>query len=193
MGIYFFSCICILITSFCYGKSTREYTPSSYELQLEIAELKHQIRTLKVDLELIEEKATPQKAPALLADYQALQSRIHVQEKTIDQILLALKKLEKSIQQILEHQDKTEAQLKNHENRLQSVSELKNTLANLLKKMQTATTKTRVKSYRVQAKDSLEKIARLHLVSVEALKANNKLTSDTIFIGQELQIPHDTQ
>lgn len=193
MGIYFFSCICILITPFCYGKSTREYTPSSYELQLEIAELKHQIRTLKVDLELIEEKATPQKTPELLADYQALQSRIHVQEKTIDQISLALKSLEKSIQQILEHQDKTEAQLKNHENRLQSVSELKNTLTNLLKKMQTATTKTRVKSYRVQAKDSLEKIARLHLVSVEALKASNKLTSDTIFIGQELQIPHDTQ
>jgi N-acetylmuramoyl-L-alanine amidase len=43
----------------------------------------------------------------------------------------------------------------------------------------------------VQAGDSLEKIARKHLISVEALKAFNKLKNDTIFIGQELQIPHD--
>ena len=80
-----------------------------------------------------------------------------------------------------------------HENRLQSVSELKNTLADLLTKIHSSTTKTRVKSYKVQGGDSLEKIARLHHISVEALKANNKLIKDTIFPGQELQIPHDTK
>lgn len=191
MSTFFCACVCLLITPFCYGKNTREYTPSTYELQLEIAELKHQIRTLKVDLELVEEKAASQKNPELLADYKTLQSRIHIQESTIDNLSLAMKSLEKHIQQILEYQDKIEVQLKNHENRLQSVSELKNTLTNLLKKMQAVTAKKQ--SYRVQARDSLEKIARLHLVSVEALKASNKLTSDTIFIGQELQIPHDTK
>lgn len=193
INTFFFACICILLNPLCHGKNTREYTPSSYELQLEIAELKHQIRTLKVDLQLIEEKISTQKNTDLLADCKTLPSRIQIQENTIDNLSSTIKNLEKYVQQLLEHQNNTDTQLQTHENQLQNVSELKNTLANILKKMNSTTEKKRVKSYRVQAGDSLEKIARRHLVSVEALKASNKLTSDTIFIGQELQIPYGTK
>lgn len=182
---------CLLITTFCYGKNTREYTPSSYELQLEITELKHQIRTLKVDMQLMEERADAQKNPEPLVDCKALQSRIQKQENTIESLSSGIKNMERSMQQLLEQQNKIEMQLNTHENRLQTVLELKNTLANLLKKMHSSTTKKQ--SHRVQAGDSLEKIAKLHRVSVEAIKTNNKLTSDTIFIGQELQISHDTK
>lgn len=189
MSTFFLACV--LLTTFCYGKNTREYSPSSYELQLEMAELKHQIHTLKVDMQLVEEKVNEQKNPELPVDCKALQSRIQVQENTIDNLSSKINNLEKYIQQLLEQQNKTEVQLKTHETRLQNVSELKNTLANLLKRINASTIKA--KSYRVQSGDSLEKIARLHHVSVEALKANNKLISDTIFIGQELQISHDTK
>ncbi|MGL5626980.1 MAG: LysM peptidoglycan-binding domain-containing protein [Candidatus Rhabdochlamydia sp.] len=189
MSTFFLTCL--FITTFCYGKNTREYTPSSYELQLEITELKHQIRTLKVDMQLIEEQVNAPKNPELLIDCKALQLRIQRQENTIESLSSGIKNVERSIQQLLEHQNKTEAQLTAHENRLQNVSELKNTLANLLKKMHSSTTKKQ--SYRVQAGDSLEKIAKLHRISVETIKANNKLTSDTIFIGQELQISHDAK
>lgn len=189
MSTFFLTCL--LITTFCYGKNTCEYTPSSYELQLEVTELKHQIRTLKVDIQLMEEKVDAQKNPELFADCKALQLRIQRQENTINGLSSEIKNMERSIQQLLEHQKKTERQLNAHESRLQNVSELKNTLANLLKKMHASTTKKQ--SYRVQAGDSLEKIAKLHRVSVETIKANNKLTSDTIFIGQELQISHDTK
>lgn len=190
---FFFTCICILLNPLCYGKNIREYTPSSHELQLEIAELKHQIRTFKVDLQLVEEKIAAQKNTDLLADCKTLQLRIQAQETTIDKLSSTIKTLERYAQQLLEHQNKIDIQLRTHENQLQNVSELKNTLANILKKMNSTTEKQQVKSYRVQAGDSLEKIARRHLVSVEALKASNKLTNDTIFIGQELQIPHGTK
>lgn len=189
MNTFFLACM--LITTFCYGK-TREYSPSSYELQLEIADLKHQIRTFEVDMQLMEEKIDAQKTPEFI-DCKALQSRIQMQENTIDKLSSEIKILKKDIQQLLEHLNKVNTQLIIHENGLQNVSELKNTLADLLKKIHSSTTKTRVKSYKVQAGDSLEKIARLHHVSVEVLKANNKLIRDTIFPGQELQIPHDTK
>ena len=182
---------CVLITSFSYGKNTtREYSPSSYELQLEIADLKHQIRTFEVDMQLMEEKIDAQKNLKAI-DCKELQSRIQTQEGLIDKLCFEMKTLEKNIQQLLEQQSKISTQLITHEQRLQSVSELKNTLADLLKKIHSS--KARVKSYKVQVGDSLEKIARLHHVSVEALKANNKLIKDTIFPGQELQIPHDTK
>lgn len=182
---------CALITTFCYGK-TREYIPSSYELQLEIADLKHQIRTFEVDMQLMEEKIDTQKPPEFI-DCKTLQSRIQMQENTIDKLSSEIKVLKKDIQQLLEHLNKVNAQLITHEKGLKNISELKSTLADLLKKIHSFTTKTRVKSYKVQVGDSLEKIARLHHVSVVALKANNKLIKDTIFPGQELQIPHDTK
>ena len=186
MSTFFLACM--LITTFCYGK-TREYNPSSYELQLEIADLKHQIRTLEVDMQLMEEKIDAQKT----SESKTLQSRIQTQEEVIDKLCSKIQILEKNIEQLLKHQNEINTQLTTHENRLQSVSELKNTLADLLKKIHSSTTKIRARSYKVQGGDSLEKIARLHHVSVEALKANNKLIKDTIFPGQELQIPHDTK
>lgn len=44
-------------------------------------------------------------------------------------------------------------------------------------------------TYKVQSGDSLEKIARLHKVSVQALREVNQLTNDRIIIGQTLKIP----
>jgi LysM repeat protein len=44
-------------------------------------------------------------------------------------------------------------------------------------------------SYKVKAGDSLARIAKRHGVSVRALKAANHLSSDTIRVGQKLQIP----
>lgn len=189
MNIFFIACT--LITTFCYGK-TREYSPSSYELQLEIANLKHQIRTFEIDMQLMEEKIDVHKNPACM-DCKVLQSRVQAQENTIDTLSSEIKTLKKDIHQLLEHLNKVNTQLISHEKGLQDVFELKNTLADLLKKIHASTTKTRAKSYKVQAGDSLEKIARLHHVSVEALKTNNQLIKDTIFPGQELQIPHDTK
>lgn len=45
------------------------------------------------------------------------------------------------------------------------------------------------KSYKVQSGDSLEKIARRHDISVQALKEANQLSSDQIMINQTLKIP----
>lgn len=45
------------------------------------------------------------------------------------------------------------------------------------------------KKYKVQSGDSLEKIARLHNVSIQALREANHLTNDKIVVGQNLKIP----
>lgn len=43
--------------------------------------------------------------------------------------------------------------------------------------------------YKVQVGDSLEKIARKHKTTTQALKSENNLASDRIFTGQKLKIP----
>lgn len=47
------------------------------------------------------------------------------------------------------------------------------------------------KTYRVRSGDTLEKIARLHKVSVERLRKANDLSQDLIVVGQELRIPNE--
>ena len=44
-------------------------------------------------------------------------------------------------------------------------------------------------SYRVKNGDSLEKIARTHQTTVQAIKDLNGLTSDKIVVGKLLKIP----
>jgi LysM repeat protein len=48
---------------------------------------------------------------------------------------------------------------------------------------------SKAKSYKVKNGDSLEKIAKLHQVSISSLKEANKLQTDRIIIGQTLWIP----
>lgn len=45
------------------------------------------------------------------------------------------------------------------------------------------------KTYRVQAGDSLEKIARVNGTTIKALKEVNNLNNDRIVVGQKLQLP----
>lgn len=45
------------------------------------------------------------------------------------------------------------------------------------------------KLYKVQSGDSLEKIARIHKVPLQALRDANQLNSDRIIVGQTLRIP----
>ncbi len=47
----------------------------------------------------------------------------------------------------------------------------------------------RASTYQVQSGDTLEKIARNHKVSLQALREANQLTSDRILVGQTLNIP----
>jgi LysM repeat protein len=47
----------------------------------------------------------------------------------------------------------------------------------------------KLKTYKVQPGDSLEKIARLNHLSVQAIREVNQLTSDRIVVGQTLKLP----
>lgn len=75
-----------------------------------------------------------------------------------------------------------EARLDLHEQKFREIVQLKETILALAKETAPA-------SHRVQPGDSLEKIARGHRTSIEALKKLNDLKNDTIYVGQELKLP----
>jgi peptidoglycan endopeptidase LytE len=69
--------------------------------------------------------------------------------------------------------------------KIEEVAKLRSTLTQISK---TYSSPESAPTYKVKSGDSLEKIARKHRVSVEALKRDNHLSSDKIVAGQELII-----
>jgi LysM repeat protein len=90
--------------------------------------------------------------------------------------------LEKSLEKLSSQTSATLAtykqQIASIEGGFGEISKLRSTLSQFSKK-----------SYYVKAGDSLGSIARKLHVSVEALKAENNLSSDKIVVGQELAVP----
>ena len=62
-------------------------------------------------------------------------------------------------------------------------------LKSSLKTLTTSIAKEMTTIYIVKSGDSLEKIARNHKISTEALKKANQLSQNKILVGQELIIP----
>jgi len=56
----------------------------------------------------------------------------------------------------------------------------------------TVSNTTAASSYKVKAGDTLSKIARAHGTTVSAIKSTNKLSTDSLSIGQSLKIPGKT-
>lgn len=71
--------------------------------------------------------------------------------------------------------------------RINELAKIKNTLEDIVKTMKSET--SNFFTYKVKARDSLEKIAKSNNVTVEALKKLNNLENDLIVVGQEIKIP----
>lgn len=108
---------------------------------------------------------------------------VHLQSNDSVQVLGQYKQKLGEIEQLLLNQSEEITHL---ESALRSMMELMQVKENTAKEMAAIKNGT---LYKVQSGDSLEKIARLHKVSLKALKEANNLTSDKITIGQNLKIP----
>lgn len=151
------------------------------ELRSEIADLRHNLHGADIEIKLLEEKLENQSHTK--TDTTAIDRKLALLEKNLEKLnsdLLSLKafatQTTSSLTQYRDH-------ILELNRKLDEVGKLRSTLSQMAKTTSTAQT------YQVKAGDSLEKIARLHNISIEALKRENKLSSDKIIIGQELTIP----
>jgi LysM repeat protein len=185
--------------------------PEFDELRIELDDIKHALKSVQVDLGLLDERLKKQDSPLnqikgqaqvkeansqalLTAQVIALEKKVSGLEKTLEKAATDLRALSTASTQILNKIQEVEQNLLSHEKRLDEVVKLKSTLTSISKAIHqnpSKETPSGAKTYRVKAGDSLEKIARAHHISVETIRKLNNLTSDKIVIGQELRFPDD--
>lgn len=113
----------------------------------------------------------------LIADLVQLKSHANNTSTTLAQYKQKLADLENLI--ILQNQN-----IDNLQSAIRSLTEFIQ-----LKDSVSSTSESTGKTYRVQPGDSLEKIARKHNTTIQAIKDLNNLTSDRIIVGKTLQMP----
>lgn len=165
------------------------------EMRTEISDLKHAFHAAQVEIHLLEERLREQEnSQAALKNAKAgnqdafskqtalLEGRLHRIENTLESISAEYKQLYAASMQ-------NSHTLESHEQRLNEIANLKSTLTSISQAIKKTSSGQTVSSYKVKAGDSLEKIARAHSITTEALKKANQLSSDRIIVGQELKIP----
>lgn len=187
-------------------------TASLYELQRSVQNMSHSISNQDAELAHLKQKILNQESTldsmhtevsALIKAAKEAQKSTGVQvdtklksmEKNIDKLVSDLKQFKKhanesgdsfaEIQKKLTHQQEISSL------QAQQIKELESALRNIASALQTKTgvEKSAAGEYRVKAGDSLEKIAKEHSTTIEAIRRENNLTKDTIYPGQKLQIP----
>ncbi|MBY0529273.1 MAG: LysM peptidoglycan-binding domain-containing protein [Rhabdochlamydiaceae bacterium] len=190
--------ICITALSCASQLNARQYKPYTDsildELRLELSDVKHELKSALVDLNILDEKVRKQESPKTQphlktdsAQLTALEHRLTQLEKLLDKAVADLRFLNSNTNKALQKIQDLENELSQHDQKLDEVNKLKGTLTSISKAIG-APAQSAESSYRVKAGDSLEKIARAHKISVESLKKLNQLQSDKIIIGQELKV-----
>lgn len=153
------------------------------ELRVEVADLKHALHAAEVEISLLEERLeTPSKTTENLS---TLQHKIAVIERNQDKLSGEIRTLSTHANQMTSSLSHYRDQIQNLTSRFEDLEKIKNTLSSISKSIGRSQT-----SYKVKAGDSLEKIARHHNTSVEAIKKANHLQTDRIVVGQELLVPN---
>ncbi len=163
----------------------------------EIARLKQKIQNQETILDsmhaevtqLIKAAKDSQKSSSSQVD-----SRLKAMEKNIDKLLADLKTFKthanESSSTFTEIQKKLKEQEEISTLQAKQIKELENALRNLAGVLQSSSgTKASAGEYRVKPGDSLDKIAKDHGTTVDAIKRVNTLSKDTIYPGQKLEIP----
>jgi len=165
------------------------------ELKIALMDIRSAHGAQQMEIELLQEKLAFQKGSvSTAATSQALEQRMSQLESMQDKICKDLAELQSHanlmaslLQEYKNHIYSLDKNIKQQEQKIGQVAELKSTLKSVSKALRTGAPSG--KTHTVKAGDTLGKIAYDHHVSLDALKKANGLKSSTILIGQELTIP----
>jgi LysM repeat protein len=174
-----------------------------HEVRAELADLKHEVNNARVEIQILEERLQSQEALIQKTKNAPPSSFLDNKASSLEKRLFAIEQIQEKIQadlkQISSHANQTTSCLQQYSTKISSLEQnverqnkLIYDLADLkssLKSLKTSIAKETSCTYTVKSGDSLEKIARNHQISIEALKKANQLSQNKILIGQELIIP----
>lgn len=178
-----------------------------HELRTEIADLKHALEGYRSELQIMQERLSHQENFAAAAmqrkshtdmlqtQLNSCEKKLMVAEKTIEIFSSDLRALHKHADQtsesllsfkekILDHQ----RELAHHGQKLESIHQLKTTLAQISQAISTHPKTTTHPYYVVKPGDTLAEIAKRHGISLNTLKRLNNLSQDKIIVGQKLEV-----
>lgn len=122
-------------------------------------------------------------------------TRLKSMEKNIDKLVADLKQFKKHANEtsssFTEMQKKFAEQQEISSLQAQQIKDLESALRHIASALQTKSTPESTQSgqYRVKPGDTLEKIAKEHHTTIDAIRRENSLSKDIIYPGQKLQIP----
>jgi LysM repeat protein len=176
--------------------SSGYYSPEMDELRIELEDVKRELHSTQVELSLLEERQKKQAGAASkqVADssmplqVSSLEKKLSNIEKNLEKLTADLRVVTTHLNQTVSQVEKLESSLVHYDDKFSELGKLKGTLTSISKAMQQPQPVLDAKTYRVKAGDSLEKIARLHHTTAQALRKLNQLSSDKIVVGQQLQV-----
>lgn len=177
---------------------------------MELADVRHALHNSNVEMEILEEKLQKQeqviaslkkqldanelsKNSASVTQQASFVKRLELLEKFQEKLAADVRQMNSQASLALAKLQTIEQQVAAHDGRLEEVVKLKSTLTSISKAInpRSSSLETSTSSYKIKQGDSLEKIARAHRISVDAIKRINGLDSDKIIVGQEIRIPSD--
>jgi len=180
--LFFWGCA----SQFAALQNNRQNDVAVEELRVEVADLKHALHAAEVEIHLLEERLeAPRETSKTNDSLAAFQHKIAVIERNQDKLSGEIRTLTAHANQTTSSLSQYRDQIRDLDSRFEDLEKIKTTLSSISKSIGGSQI-----SYKVKAGDSLEKIARHHHTSVEAIKQANHLQTDRIAIGQELTIPN---
>lgn len=186
IGVTLLSFICIGCSSHLavIQQGKNEHSHVMQQIRQEIADVKHGLNNTQVELQILEEQYRIQENSSSKGDT----SKVAALEKKIVQISSHANQLSQSLTDCHEKIANLEKIVEHQQALLAEVGHLKGSLSTVIHSLQKEAASVEIR-HKVKSGDSLEKIARMHKVSINALKEENNLSSDKIVVGQELRIP----
>ncbi len=160
------------------------------ELRYEIADVKHTLHNTQIEFQLLEEQVKKTKNTSSSELDKKIKQLEDSQRKATEEIRQLSKYATQTGLCLSEYKTKItelEKALQQQHSILGEISHLKSNLVSIAQSLQKESSQEEI--YRVRSGDSLEKIARMHKITLKQLQEANHLSHDKIRIGQELIIP----